>query len=112
MSEVLKLKDNMVHTVFEPKDFKWLVEKYMGWDAERYFNNLVEELQEAADGIAQKLNSDFAAYESSLDSNTTCFQDILEQLEQMGNLLQASRMDKSKMFNLVEQIKKQINNQI
>lgn len=45
MADVLTLKDGSVETLFEPKDFQYLVEKYMGYDAETYFRTLVEELQ-------------------------------------------------------------------
>lgn len=111
MPDVLKLKDESVHTLFEPKDFGWLIEKYMGWDAERFFNTLVERLTEAADKTMAEINTDLGSYESSLESNTTAFQEILEVLKEMKAILQG-RTDKSIMFKLIDQLEKIISSQI
>ena len=112
MAELLKLKDDTLYIMFEPKDFKWLVEKYMGWDAERYFENLISKLQEEADYNTAKVDTDIDSYEASLESNTRCFQDILEKLKTITDLLNKQRVDKLKLFKVIEQIEKQINNQI
>lgn len=111
MGNVIVLADKSVQTLLQPKDFQYLVEKYMGYDAETYFRDMVENLQDEADYTKAKIETDLNAYEASLESNTACFQDILEVMERMKSILAASRMDKRKMFKLIEQIQSEINNQ-
>ena len=112
MADVIVLKDQSVHTVFEPTDFEYLVERYMGYDAEKYFREMIEKLQEEAICTKAKVDTDLGSYEASLESNTACFQDILDITEQMKSILEAPRMNKNKMFKLIEQVQKEINNQI
>ena len=108
----MSLKDGSVETLLEPKDFQYLVEKHMGYDAESYFRNLLEKLQSEADYTQAKVDTDLESYEASLESNTRCMNDILDDLEAMKDILHAKRMDKQKLFNLIEQIETKINNQI
>ncbi len=112
MADVISLKDGSVETLFEPKDFQYLVEKYMGYEAETYFENLISKLQEEVDDALNKEQSDLGAYEASLESNTRCFIDIQEVIEEMELILEAPRVDKKKLFKLIEQIQSKINNQI
>lgn len=112
MADVIVLKDGKVETVLESKDFQYLVDKYMGYDAEQYFENLIKELQEEADYNQSKVETDLGAYEASLESNTRCFQDILEEMEEMKTIIKAPRVNKQKLLNLIEQVQGQINNQI
>lgn len=112
MAEVMVLKDGSVETLLEPKDFQYLIEKYMGYDAETYFRNLVEELQTEADFTTKKLDTDLESYEASLESNTRCFNDLLDSIKEAVNLLDEKRLNKTQMGKLLDQMKKQINNQI
>lgn len=117
MADVISLKDGSVETVFEPKDFKYLVEKHMGYDAETYFENLISKMEEAVDEAQDKEQSDLGSYEASLESNTAAFQDILEvcrtmiaefDQEEGRNRLAALRPWR----NNVQEVIKIINNQI
>ncbi len=112
MADVISLKDGSTEVIFQPKDFHYLIEKHMGYDAAGYFEKMVDELQEEADYTAAKVNTDLGCYESSLESNTACFQEILEVMEQIKSILEAPRINKKKLFNLVEQVEKEIKNQI
>lgn len=112
MADVIVLSDQSVQTVFEPKDFEYLVEKYMGYDAEKYFREMAEQFQDEVEAAQDKTTSDLGAYEASLESNTSCFQEILEVMEQMETILEAPRVNKNKLFKLIEQVQKEINNQI
>lgn len=115
MADVISLKDGSTEVIFQPKDFHYLIEKHMGYDAADYFEKMekiVDELQEEADYTAAKVNTDLESYESSLESNTACFQEILEVMEQIKSILEAPRINKKKLFNLVEQVEKEIKNQI
>jgi hypothetical protein len=117
MAEVMQLKDGKVQTVFDSKDFKWLVEQYMGFDASRYFENLIDEFEQAVHKAQDKEQSDLGSYEASLESNTRAFQDIEEicrnmiadfNKEEGRNRLAALRPWR----NQVQEIIKIINNQI
>jgi len=117
MADVISLKDGSVETIFEPKDFKYLVEKFMGYDAETYFENLISKMEEAVDEAQDKEQSDLGSYEASLESNTVAFNDIQDvcrsmiaefNLEEGRNKLATLRPWRNK----VEQIIKIINNQI
>lgn len=117
MADVIVLKDGSVETIFEPRDFQYLVDKYMGWDAEKCFENIISNLQEEADYNKSKVETDLGSYEASLESNTAAFQDVLEicrsmiadfNKEEGRNRLAALRPWR----NQVEQIIKIINNQI
>lgn len=41
MPDVIALKDGRVETLFEVRHFEELIDKYMGWDALRYFRELL-----------------------------------------------------------------------
>lgn len=101
MADVIVLSDQKVETVFQPKDFQYLVEKYMGYDAENYFREMAEILQLYLEVAQDKTTSDLGSYEASL-----------EVMEEMQSILEAPRVNKNKMFKLIEQVQKQINNQI
>lgn len=83
MADVITLKDGSVEIIFEPKDFQYLMEKHLGYDAETYFRTLLE------------------AYEASLESNIRAFQDIEEICKSMIS-----------DFKKVKEILKIIHNQI
>ena len=46
MPDVLALKDGRVETLFEVKHFAELIDQYMGYDALRYFRELLDECDE------------------------------------------------------------------
>ncbi len=117
MADVITLKDGSVEIILEPKDFQYLIEKHLGYNAETYFKTLIEKLQKEVEDALDKEQSDLGAYEASLESNTRAFIDIKEicrsmiedfNKEQGRNRLAALRPWKNK----VEQIIKIINNQI
>jgi len=112
MAEVMQLKDGKVYTIFDSKDFKWLVEQYMGYEASRYFENLIDGFEQAVADAQDKTKSDLGSYEASLESNTRAFQDILEEVNQIETIIQAKRLQKDKLSKSVQEVRKIINNQI
>lgn len=46
MPRVLKLSDNKIETLFDAKDFEYLIDKYMGYEAGQYFRELMNEVEE------------------------------------------------------------------
>lgn len=45
MPTVISLKDGKVETLFAERDFEYLIDKYMGFDAVRYFRELVQDYE-------------------------------------------------------------------
>ena len=46
MSRVLKLSDDKIETLFDAKDFEYLIDKYMGYEAVQYFREPINEVEE------------------------------------------------------------------
>lgn len=46
MPRVLKLSDDKIETLFDAKDFEYLIDKYMGYEAVQYFRELINEVEE------------------------------------------------------------------
>lgn len=46
MPRVLKLSDDKIETLFDAKDFEYLIDKYMGCEAVQYFRELMNEVEE------------------------------------------------------------------
>lgn len=46
MPRVLKLSDNKIETLFGARDFEYLIDKYMGYEAVQYFRELMNEVEE------------------------------------------------------------------
>lgn len=46
MPRVLKLSDDKIETLFDAKDFEYLIDKYMGYEAVQYFRKLMNEVEE------------------------------------------------------------------
>lgn len=45
MSRVIELKDGRVETLISERDFTYLIEKYMGYEAADVFRGLMDELE-------------------------------------------------------------------
>lgn len=46
MLSTMKLKDGKMEILFSERDFAYLVEKYMGYEAADYFRDLMKELEQ------------------------------------------------------------------
>lgn len=46
MPRVLKLSDDKIETLFDAKDFEYLIDKHMGYEAVQYFRELMNEVEE------------------------------------------------------------------
>ena len=98
--------------VFGPDEFKWLIDKYMGNEAAEYFESWVDSANEAISAAKDKTNNDLLSYEASLESNTTAFTDIQEELANIYEVLDSKRMNRDKIAHSVREIEKIISNQI
>lgn len=91
MPDVIMIRDKP-ETIFDARDFEYHIEKCMGYEASSYFRKLFEE--------------------ASLESNTRAFQDILEILTSIEDVLYKQRVNKVKIAEQISAIRKTINNQI
>lgn len=98
--------------VFNPKDFKCLIRKYMGNEAAVYFGEIVDYANKAVRDAKDKRDNDLLSYESSLESNATAFIDIQDELANISEVLDSKRISRDKIAYSVCEIKKIINNQI
>lgn len=46
MARSLKLSDNKIESIFDAKDFEYLIDKYMGYESVQYFRELMDEVEE------------------------------------------------------------------
>lgn len=98
--------------VFNPKDFKCLIRKYMGNEAAVYFGEIVDYANKAVRDAKDKRDNDLLSYEASLESNLTAFADIHDELANISEVLDSKRMSRDKIAHSVREIKKIINEQI
>ena len=52
MPRVLKLSDDKIETLFDAKDFEYLIDKYMGYEAVQYFRELMNEVEEERQAVS------------------------------------------------------------
>ena len=111
MAEVLMIAGKP-ETIFKARDFEYLVEKYMGYEAAKYFREYAEEADEEVRSAKAGENTDLASYEADLESNRRAFQDIQDELICISNILRWKRMNRELLSDHVKRIKTIISNQI
>lgn len=108
MADTLYLPDGSMEVLFSRDDFQRLVYEKLGYDAEQKLIEIINE----ADYTKAKVDTDLTSYELSLESNTACFNDLLDNIEAAKKLLQQKQLDRTKIFKLLDQMETQILNQI
>ena len=111
MADVLMIAGKP-ETIFKARDFEYLVEKYMGYEAAKYFREYAEKADEEVRSAKAGENTDLASYEADLESNRRAFQDIQDELICISNILRWKRMNRELLSNHVKRIKTIISNQI
>lgn len=99
-------------TIFKARDFEYLVEKRMGYEAAKYFREYAEKADEEVRSAKAGENTDLASYEADLESNRRAFQDIQDELICISNILRWKRMNRELLSDHVKRIKTIISNQI
>ena len=108
MADVLMIAGKP-ETIFKARDFEYLVEKHMGYEAAKYFREYAdEEVRSAKAGE----NTDLSSYEADLESNHRAFQDIQTEAAVITGVLQEKRINREKIAHAVREIGKIISNQI
>lgn len=97
-------------TIFTARDFEYLVEKHMGFEAAKYFREYAEQADEELQ--TAKTETDLGSYEASLESNTRAFQEIQESVQAITEILNAPRTNRVKIAHHIREIGKTISNQI
>lgn len=111
MADVLMIAGKP-ETIFNARDFEYLVEKYMGYEAAKYFREYAEKADEEVRSAKAGENTDLASYEADLESNRRAFQDIQDELICISNILRWKRMNRELLSDHVKRIKTIISNQI
>lgn len=106
MPNVLMIRDKP-ETIFTARDFEYHIEQCMGYEAAAYFRELFEDAEAEVESAKRGENTDLASHEASLESNTRAFQDILETLTSMEEVLYKQRVNKPKIAELISAIRKQ-----
>ena len=108
MAEVLMIAGKP-ETIFTARDFEYLVEKHMGYEAAKYFREYAEKADEEVRSAKAGENTDLASYEADLESNHRAFQDIQTEA---AVIIQEKRINREKITHAVREIGKIISNQI
>lgn len=108
MADTIHLPDGSMEVIFSRDDFQRLVYEKLGYDAEQKLIEIIKE----ADYTQAKVDTDLESYEASLESNTRCLNDLLDDIEGLKNLLENKRLNKTKMAKLLDQMETKISNQI
>lgn len=99
-------------TILNARDFEYLVEKFMGYEAGQYFREYAEKADEEVRAAKAGENTDLASYEASLESNSRAFQDIQDEIQFIGAALNAPRLNRLKLNKAIQKISTIISNQI
>lgn len=93
--------------VFDARDFEMLIDKYMGFEAVKIFQEFIAEREEEIPD-----NTDLTAYELDLESNMRAFEDIHAEAKATLEALQEKRLDRKKITKIVLRIKEICENQV
>lgn len=93
--------------VFDARDFEMLIDKYMGFEAVKIFQELIDDMKEEIPD-----NTDLTAYELDLEHNQRAFEDIHAEAKTALEALQEKRLDRKKITQIVLRIKEICENQV
>lgn len=93
--------------VFDARDFEMLIDKYMGFEAVKIFQEFIAEREEEIPD-----NTDLTAYELDLESNMRAFEDIHAEANAALEILQQKRLDRKKITKIVLRIKEICENRV
>lgn len=105
MADVLMIAGKP-ETIFKARDFEYLVEKHMGYEAAKYFREYAEKADEEVRSAKAGENTDLASYEADLESNHRAFQDIQTEAAVITGVLQEKRINREKIAHAVREIGK------
>lgn len=84
MPRVIKLRDEKVETLFNRRDFEYLLEKYMGYEAVQYFRDVIEEIKDSCNERCEDLiTEDINDITVSLNDLAVNINDLRTKLERL-----------------------------
>lgn len=93
--------------VFNVRDFEMLIDKYMGFEAVKIFQEFISEKEEDIPD-----DTDLTAYELDLEHNQRAFEDIHAEAKAALESLQEKRLDRRRITQIVLRIKEICENQV
>lgn len=97
--------------VFDVRDFEMLIDKYMGFEAVKIFQEFIAEREEEEEEEISD-NTDLTAYELDLEHNQRAFEDIHAEAKAALEFLQKKRLELEKITKIVLRIKEICENQV
>lgn len=108
MAHVMEMKDGKTATVFGLKDVLELIEEYAGPEPGRFIEDYVSEMeQDRADFDGQEKYYE-GRLEKQEDHYRTLLNNVKEELEAAGQLLEAPRLNRTKLAAAVGNIQKMV----
>lgn len=95
--EMLRMNDGTIEYVADLRDFAELVDKYMGLDARRWMDDLLEEALEDS-RYAAELEKDI---EGLKEYHREVIRDIRKHDEKLGELIREEELDRREISNTV-----------
>lgn len=108
ISGVLTLQDGAVAVVRDHHDFTRLIEEYCGYEAAQ----MCDELARMTNKAAHLAETDFAAYEVSLDAAQSVLRDISDSVSGVRKELEKPRGNKAKVLRMLDRIDAEISNHL
>jgi hypothetical protein len=99
-------------TLLDRRDILEYIRLFMGYDAERFVRQIIDDLENDERETETRMNSDLDSYEASLESNARAFGEIKSHVEHLQVELEKSRINKTKANALLTQIVTEISNQL
>lgn len=113
MYEVIALPNGENEIITDIKDIVDIGHKYLGCEYGYLLEGNLQDNVKEKEYARIKAESDLECYELSLESNSTAFMDILDEIEALNyHLDNDKRMNRDKIRNIIEHITTIINNQI
>lgn len=108
MAHVMEMKDGKTATVFGFRDVLEMIEEYAGTEPRRFIEEYVSEIER--DGVDFEEQEKY--YEDRIerleDHQRALLNDVKEELEAIGQLLDAPRLNRTKLYAAVRNIQKMI----
>ena len=112
MAHVMRLKDGRCETIFDGRDFTWLVKRYMGDEAAKY----VSDIAESADALEAENEELTRDYEKDMDelreSRHELLLNVRELAEELLDLLSAPKLNREKVSRAAGEIYKLANDEL
>ncbi|QSF43410.1 hypothetical protein [Paenibacillus tianjinensis] len=105
---IVHLPDNSLEIIADNHDLVKLIQQHMGFEVAQ----VVEELCKSADREKIRAEGDLISYECQLEENNDAFMELQRLLYKVEKELQAKRVNRNNIQNLVDRMELEIANQM